>query len=135
MVAENQPVYDEFGSILLLIATIHHRFDLDLADLGILNPTSFTSRYFRSACESRPVDRLTDHENNLLGSWIRGLFETEGINDELMSMCKPAEFHLLVATLFDQSIKACQSRVLALDALTGGFECTRGLFRRVRLTE
>ncbi|KAL8935633.1 MAG: hypothetical protein Q9216_005326, partial [Gyalolechia sp. 2 TL-2023] len=120
--AENQPVYDEFGSVLLLVSTIHHRFDLDLADFGILNPASFTSRYFRSACESRSVDRLSNHENELLGGWVRGLFETEGINDELMSMCKPAEFHLLVATLFDQSIKACQARVLALDTLTGGFE-------------
>lgn len=120
---ENQPVYDEFGSVLLLVSTIRHRFDLDLTDLGALASGSFVSRYFRSACDSRGVDVLTAHENELLGGWIRGLFETEGINDELMSTCKPAEFHLLVATLFDQSVKACQARVLALDTLTGGFEC------------
>ncbi|KAL8829004.1 MAG: hypothetical protein Q9170_006353 [Blastenia crenularia] len=122
--AENQPVYDEFGSVLLLVCTIYHRFDLDLADLGVLDHNLFISRYFRFACESRAIDRLTDHENELLGGWIRGLFEAEGINDELMSMCQPAEFHLLVATLFDQSIKACQARVLTLETLTGGFECT-----------
>ncbi|KAL8719616.1 MAG: hypothetical protein Q9225_003390 [Loekoesia sp. 1 TL-2023] len=120
--AENQPVYDEFGSVLLLVSVIQHRFDLDLTDLGVLDRKSFTSKYYRSACESRAVDRLTEHESDLLGAWVRGLFETEGINDELMSMCKPAEFHILVATLFDQSIKACQARVLALDTLTGGFE-------------
>ncbi|KAL8987219.1 MAG: hypothetical protein Q9177_003554 [Variospora cf. flavescens] len=119
---ENQPVYDEFGSVLLLISAIKHRFALDLADIGISAPGSFVSRYFKSACESRAVNKLTEHENELLGGWVRGLFETEGINDELMSMCKPAEFHLLVSTLFDQSIKACQAGVLGLDTLTGGLE-------------
>ncbi|KAL8697962.1 MAG: hypothetical protein Q9201_006829 [Fulgogasparrea decipioides] len=84
---------------------------------------SFILRYFRSGCESHPIDELTEHENDLLGGWIRGLFETEGINDELMSVCKPAEFHLLVATLFDQSTKACQAGVLAAETLKGGFEC------------
>ncbi|KAL8733309.1 MAG: hypothetical protein Q9166_002133 [cf. Caloplaca sp. 2 TL-2023] len=98
------------------------RIKLDLSDLGVLDQTSFTSRYFKSACESRPLDMLAEHENDLLGGWIRGLFEAEGINDELMSMCKPAEFHLLVSTLFDQSIKACQARVLTLETLKGGFE-------------
>ncbi|KAL9604923.1 MAG: hypothetical protein Q9219_000111 [cf. Caloplaca sp. 3 TL-2023] len=119
--AENQPVYDEFGSVLLLVSTIRHRFDLNLADLGIVNPKSFTAQYFRSACGSRAIETLTGHENDLLGGWIRGLFETEGIDDELMSMCKPAEFHLLVATLLDQSVKACQAKVLTLDILNGGF--------------
>ncbi|KAI4138650.1 MAG: hypothetical protein LQ341_004573, partial [Variospora aurantia] len=119
---ENQPVYDEFGSVLLLISAIKHRFALDLADIGISAPESFVSQYFKSACESRAVNKLTEHENELLGGWVRGLFETEGINDELMSICKPAEFHLLVSTLFDQSIKACQAGVLGLDTLTGGLE-------------
>ncbi|KAL8677597.1 MAG: hypothetical protein Q9186_005980 [Xanthomendoza sp. 1 TL-2023] len=119
---ENQPVYDEFGSVLLLVSVIRHRFELDLSGLGMLDQTLFTSQYFRVACESRLIDSLSLHENDLLGGWIRGLFEAEGINDELMSTCKPAEFHLLVATLFDQSIKACQAKVLTLEALKGGFE-------------
>ena len=76
---------------------------------------------------SRSPDHLTEHENKLLGGWIRGLFEAEAINNELMSMCSPKEFHLLVATLFDQSLKACQAKVLALDTLRGGFECRSSL--------
>ncbi|KAL8889778.1 MAG: hypothetical protein Q9192_005966 [Flavoplaca navasiana] len=119
---ENQPVYDEFGSVLLLVSTIKHRFELQPSDLTGLDPDSFTSRYFRSASESRTIEQLSEHENDLLGGWIRGLFEAEGINDELMSTCKPAEFHLLIATLFDQSIKACQSRTLTMETLKGGFE-------------
>ncbi|KAI4098891.1 MAG: hypothetical protein L6R37_006254 [Teloschistes peruensis] len=119
---ESQPVYDEFGSILLLVLMIWHRFDLDEVAHGILDPNSFTAQYFRSASRSRHIQELTERESELLGGWVRGLFETEGINDELMSACKPAEFNLLVTTLFDQSIRACQAGVLAVETLKGGFE-------------
>lgn len=119
---EYQPVYDEFGSILLFVVAVQHRFKLQPDEVGIHNPESFLLSYFRFGSVSRPVDDLSEHESQLLGSWIRGLFETEGISDELMSTCKPKEFHLLVATLFDQSLKACQAGVLTLDTLRGGFE-------------
>lgn len=116
-------MYDEFGSILLFIVLVKHRFNLQLHDLGVDSPNSFVLKYIKSACVNRSPDDLTEHENKLLGGWIRGLFEAEGINNELISMCTPKEFHLLVATLFDQSLKACQAKVLALDTLRGGFEC------------
>ncbi|KAL2041237.1 hypothetical protein N7G274_006182 [Stereocaulon virgatum] len=119
---EYQPVYDEFGSILLFIVIIQHRFKLHRDDLGIESLDSFVCRYLRENPVSKSMDDLTEHENQLLGAWIKGLFVTEGISDELMSMCKPKEFHLLVATLFDQSVKACQAGVLTMDTLRGGFE-------------
>ncbi|MCJ1467583.1 mediator complex subunit [Pseudocyphellaria aurata] len=119
---EYQPVYDEFGSILLFVVLVKHRFSLQTHDLGVDSPNSFVLKYFKSACTNRSPDELTAHENKLLGGWIRGLFEAEGINNELMSMSSPKEFHLLVATLFDQSLKACQAKFLALDTLRGGFE-------------
>ena len=119
---EYQPVYDEFGSILLFIAVVQHRFALQPEEVGIDSSDSFLLRFFRQGSMSQPLDDLTEHENHLLGNWIRGLFEGEGISDELMSTCKPKEFHLLVATLFDQCLKACQANVLALDTLRGGFE-------------
>ncbi|KAK4694667.1 mediator of RNA polymerase II transcription subunit 5, partial [Lecanoromycetidae sp. Uapishka_2] len=119
---EYQPVYDEFGSILLFIVIVQHRFKLESGDMGIEKPDSFLVKYYQESSKSRPIEDLSEHESHLLGSWIKGLFETEGISDELMSTCKPKEFHLLVATLFDQSLKACQAKVLALDTLRGGFE-------------
>lgn len=119
---EYQPVYDDFGSILLFIVAVQHRFKLHADEIGIDTPGSFLLKYLRFGSVSRPVDDLTEHEGQLLGSWIRGLFETEGISDELMSTCTPKDFHLLVATLFDQSLKACQANVLSLDTLRGGFE-------------
>ncbi len=122
-IGEYQPVYDEFGSILLFVMIVRHRFDLHDYDLMSERSDSFVRKYMKSACVSRSPEHLTQHENKLLGGWIRGLFETEGISDELMSMCRPKEFHMLVATLFDQSLKACQAKILALDTLKGGFEC------------
>ena len=119
---EYQPVYDEFGSILLFIVIVQHRFKLQRDGLGIDSPDSFVCKYLKDSSVSKSIDDLTEHENQLLGAWIKGLFETEGISDELMSVCKPKEFHLLVATLFDQSLKACQANVLAMDTLRGGFE-------------
>ena len=106
---------------------VRHRFELQDHELGIDRSSSFMRKYLRNACVSKSPEDLTEHEKKLLGGWIRGLFETEGISDELMSMCSPKEFHLLVASLFDQSLKACQAKVLALDTLKGGLEC-RSMF-------
>lgn len=120
---EQQPVYAEFGSILLLIIFAKHRFNMQAYDLGIEGPNSFVLKYIKIASIARSPDELTEHEDVLLRGWIRGLFEAEGINDDLMSMCSPKEFHLLVATLFDQSLKACHAKVLGPETLKSGFEC------------
>ena len=119
---EYQPVYDEFGSILLLVAAVKARFNLTLVDLGLVEPDSYLRRYFRTSSISRPLDNLSERESEILGAWIKCLFEAEVISDELMSMCKPKEFHLLVTTLFDQSFKARLSGVLSFEKLKGGFD-------------
>ncbi|KAL9120982.1 MAG: hypothetical protein Q9187_002457 [Circinaria calcarea] len=119
---ENHPVYDEFGSIFLLILIIQHHFALQDHDLGIDYQGSFILKFMRGGYLARDPATLSEHENQRLGDWIRGLYETEGISDELMSTCSPKDFHLLVATLFDQSLKACQVGKLGLDTLKGGFE-------------
>ncbi|KAL9103060.1 MAG: hypothetical protein Q9163_001858 [Psora crenata] len=119
---EYQPVYDEFGSILLFIAAVQHRFNLSAAEMGIDDADSFVIQYLRSSSSSSPLDDLSPEENDILGSWIKGLFETEVIRDELMAACKPNKFHLLIATLFDQSLKACQASMLTMETLKGGFE-------------
>ncbi|MCJ1279109.1 mediator complex subunit [Puttea exsequens] len=119
---EYQPVYDEFGSILLFVAVVSHRFKIQPDTIGLANQDSFVAKYFREGAVSRSIDDMPERENQMLGAWIKGLFEAESISDELMSTCKPSEFHLLVPTLFDQSLKASQANILALDTLRGGFE-------------
>ena len=119
---EYQPVYDEFGSILLFVVVVKARFTLAIEELGFDVQDSWVQQYLRASPISRPLSDLSEHESEILGAWIKGLFEAEVISDELMSMSKPKEFHLQVTTLFDQSIKARQSGVLSFEKLKGGFD-------------
>jgi mediator of RNA polymerase II transcription subunit 5 len=129
---ENQPVYDEFGSILLFVMLVNYRFDLQRHDLGVSDSSSFILHYVRVASAAKNFDELTEKESKLLGAWVRGLFEeNEGINDELMAASSPIEFHLVVATLLDQSLKACQAGFLPMSTLKDGLECKPECLQRL----
>ncbi|MCJ1244419.1 mediator complex subunit [Trapelia coarctata] len=119
---EHHPVYDEFGSIFLFIFVFRRHFNLQDSDLGIGYSDSFVLKYIRNGRNARHPSDLTEQEYQLLGGWIKGLFETEVISDELISTCSPKDFHLLVATLFDQSLRSCEAGLLGLDNLKRGFE-------------
>ncbi|WEW55466.1 mediator complex subunit [Emydomyces testavorans] len=119
---ESQPVYDEFGSILLLVLAFKYKYNLTPLDLGINSPYSFTLRLLESGASSRRLEDLTENQNQNLGAWITALFVAEGISDESMSSCSPQEFYLLVATLFSQSLSACEAGKLEFETLKGGFE-------------
>ncbi|KAG8527883.1 uncharacterized protein KY384_006799 [Bacidia gigantensis] len=125
---EQHPVYDEFGAVLLFINAVRARYLLSslTSDPVILQNSndedSFLSKYFKTSSVSKSPDSLSPHESEILSSWLKSLYETEGISDELMSACAPSEFHLLIATLLDQSIKAVHARIITLDTLKGGFE-------------
>jgi mediator of RNA polymerase II transcription subunit 5 len=121
---ESQPVYDEFGSILLLVLAFKYKFDLTYHDLGISNSDSFVLRLLEGGSSSQRLEELTEKQNQNLGAWITALFIAEGISDESMSSCSPQEFYLLVATLFSQSLGACEAGKLEFETLKGGFECT-----------
>ena len=103
-----------------MIATAVHRLDLYL--LRNVDHKSFVSRYLQSAHIARSIHHLEDREVKALGAWIQGLFDTDGITDELMSACSPQDFHLLTASLFDQSIEACQTGTLTLNTVKNGFD-------------
>lgn len=122
---EYQPVYEEFGSILLLVLAFSHRYSLSLTDLGIRSPDSFVAKLLSSGHISRPLEELTEQERGHLGGWIQGLFDTEsgGLGDELMSSCPPQDFYLLVATLFYQTVLAVSTDRLSEESLKSGVEC------------
>ncbi|KAI9757384.1 MAG: mediator complex subunit [Candelina submexicana] len=119
---EYQPVYEDFGGILLLVLAYVHRYELSIADLGLSNDGSFIARLLATESISQRTEDIPQEQNAHLGGWIRGLFEAEGISDELMSSCPPQEFYLLVPMLFSQSVAACDAAVLDLDTLKGGLE-------------
>jgi mediator of RNA polymerase II transcription subunit 5 len=121
---EYQPVYEEFGSILLLVLSFTHRYGLATLDLGIRTPDSFVAKLLNQGHLSRAMDDLTPQESNHLDGWIRGLFDNEsgGLGDELMSSCPPQDFYLLIPTLFHHIVLAFQTKNLSDEALKGGLE-------------
>ncbi|KAM5469761.1 mediator complex subunit [Microsporum audouinii] len=119
---ESQPVYDEFGSVLLLVLAFKYKYDLGYQDLGVYDPDSFMCRLLEKGASSQKLEDLTEKQTQNLGAWITALFIAEGISDESMSSCSPQEFYLLVATLFSQSLSACEAGKLEFDTLKGGFE-------------
>lgn len=122
-VGEYQPVYEDFGGILLLVLSFVHRYEATIHDLGLSNDGSFVARLLAKGSGSQRIEDLHEEQNAHLGGWIRGLFEAEGISDELMSSCPPQDFYLLIPMLFSQSVAACDANVLDLDTLKGGLEC------------
>lgn len=123
---EYQPIYEEFGSILLLLMAFAYRYNLSAAgDLGIRTPDSFVAKLLNKGHLSRTLEELTSNESDHLGGWIRGLFDTEGggLGDELMSSCPPQDFYILVPTLFQQVVLAFSTGNLSEESLKGGIEC------------
>ncbi|KAF9888234.1 mediator complex subunit [Aspergillus nanangensis] len=119
---ESQPVYDEFGSILLLVLAFKYRYDLHTYDLGIANNDSFVVKLLECGSSSQKLDDLNEKQNKNIGSWIAALFIAEQISEETMSACSPQEFYLLASTLFSQCLGACEAGKLEFDTLKGGFE-------------
>jgi mediator of RNA polymerase II transcription subunit 5 len=121
---EYQPVYEEFGSILLLVLSFTYRYNLSPTDLGIRTQDSFVLKLLNQGHLSRAMEDLTDQEQKHLDGWIRGLFDNEsgGLGDELMSSCPPQDFYLLVPTLFHHIVLACSTKNLSDDSLKGGLE-------------
>lgn len=122
---ECHPVYEEFGSILLFILAFRHHFTLQETDLGAGFSDTFLRSYFHEGRTARRPADLLDSERQRLGNWVKGLFEADGISDELMSNCPPKDFYLLIPTLFDQSVKAFQNGLLSSETVKSGFECMR----------
>jgi mediator of RNA polymerase II transcription subunit 5 len=122
---EYQPVYEEFGSILLLVLAFVHRHNLTTVDLGLQSNDSFVGKLLVRGAIGRSMDELSVQEKSYLDGWIRGLFNAEGggLGDEPMSQCPPQDFYLLVPTLFHQIVIAYSTGYLTDEGLKGGLEC------------
>lgn len=122
---EYQPVYEEFGSVLLLLLALAYRYNLGPSDVGVKSPDSFVAKLLVLSHQSRPADDLSEQEKGQLDGWIRGLFDQEagGLTDDLISSCPPQEFYLLVPTLFQNIVIAVGTGNLSEESLKGGVEC------------
>jgi mediator of RNA polymerase II transcription subunit 5 len=120
---ESQPVYDEFGGILLLILAFRYRLSLTPVELGARDNSSFVRRLIESNSADRRIDELDEETSKHLGDWISALFVAEQLSDELTSSCSPQEYYSLVPALLNQSLEACESGKLSLETLKSGFDC------------
>jgi mediator of RNA polymerase II transcription subunit 5 len=119
---EGQPLYEEFGSILLLISAVSSRLSLAGSDLGQSRDASFVLSFLQNANDENYADTLSEDAQKHLGEWINALFIAEGLSDEVMSSCSPQDFYRLVPTLLSQSLTACENGKLSIDTLKSGFE-------------
>ncbi|KYK56835.1 Mediator of RNA polymerase II transcription subunit 5 [Drechmeria coniospora] len=121
---EYQPIYEEFGAILLLVLAFSYRYGLTPADIGITSPESCVARILTRAHISRQADELTEQEKAHIGGWVHGLFDSEagGLGDDLMSSCPPQEFYLLVASVFQNIVVAYAHGHLSDESLKSGIE-------------
>ena len=115
---------------MLLVLAFSYRYDLSQYDLGISSDQSFVLKLLGQGSCSQKLDELSETQHKNLGAWISGLFIAEGITEETMSACSPQEFYLLVATLFSQSVSACEAGKLEFETVKGGFDCTLQLLQK-----
>ncbi|KAH7318725.1 mediator complex, subunit Med5 [Stachybotrys elegans] len=121
---EYQPVYEEFGAVLLLVLTFGYRYNLSPADMGIQSADSCVAKILRTAHISRPLEELSEQENTHMNGWIHGLFDSDagGLGDDLMSSCPPQDFYLIVSTLFQSTVVAYGNGFLGDENLKSGIE-------------
>ncbi|PHH81203.1 hypothetical protein CDD80_38 [Ophiocordyceps camponoti-rufipedis] len=121
---EYQPIYEEFGAILLLVLAYAYRYNLRAADIGIVSPDSCVAKILNRAHISRPLGQLTEPEKGHVNGWIHGLFgnETGGLGDDLMSSCPPQDFYLVVASIFQYIVVAYSNGYLNDESLKSGIE-------------
>lgn len=129
--AEYQPVYEEFGAILLLVLAFTNRYDLSPSDIGLYSPKSSVRRIISQAHVNRNKSQLTEQEDKHLNGWILGLFDSDGggLGDELMSSCPPQDFYMLVAPLFYNIVAGYSHGYLTDESLKSGVECRCTIFR------
>jgi mediator of RNA polymerase II transcription subunit 5 len=121
---EYQPVYDEFGAILVLIMAFVYRYDLTIFDIGITHD-SFVAQLMERGNYSMSPDELTEDQSKHLGGWLKGLYDSgnEGLSNDVFASCRPQDFYLMVPTLFRQTVMACSAGILTFESVKGGLEC------------
>ena len=120
---ESQPVYEEFGAIVLLVLTATRRYELTSSEIGATSTTSFMKQLLELEANEQPLDDLDEPRRKHLGDWIAALFVADSLSDELTSSCSPHDFYKLVPTLLHHSLEACASGKLSIESLKSGFDC------------
>ncbi|KAL6706140.1 mediator complex subunit [Coniothyrium glycines] len=126
---ECQPVYDEFGAVLVLVMAFVRRYDLSYQDIGLAHG-SFVAQFIQRGHHSRTPDDLTSEQEKSLGNWLKGLYDAdkEGLSNDVFASCRPQDFYLIVPTLFRQTVLACSLGVFSFETVKGGLEYLKETF-------
>jgi mediator of RNA polymerase II transcription subunit 5 len=119
---ESQPVYDEFSAVFLLVLTFVYRYEFSHVELGI-SKDSFVATYLAHNHREAIESQLTEEQSRHLAGWIKGLFDSDGIPEEVTSSCQPQQFYMLVPTIINQTVLACSAGVLSIETIGNGLEC------------
>lgn len=119
---ESQPVYEEFGSVFLLIMTVKFRLNLRDDELGLASSDGFVARYLSSGQTEKELAQMTPEEQKHMGDWINNLYFAEGLSDEVTSSCSAKEFYMMIPTLLRQSMMAHNKGKIAEESLRGGLD-------------
>ena len=122
---EHQPIYDEFSACILLLLAMSSRFNLSAEELGFPTEISFWCDLLNDDVPAMLLKDLGEERDQRLSGWIKGLFITHGLGDELLSSCSPQEFYTLAPTLFQQTLIACKASILDEEHLKNGLERKR----------
>lgn len=98
------------------------RFDLTPQNIAALTTKSFVAEVMSNSARAPRHEELTETQQGHLSEWIKALYETEGISDELMSSCPPQDFYRIVATLFRASLYACRVGAVSQEKLHSALE-------------
>jgi mediator of RNA polymerase II transcription subunit 5 len=114
--------------VFLLVLSFIYRYEFSHAELGIAKE-SFVARYLAQNHQEYLESQLTEEQSRHLGSWVKGLFDPDGITEEVTASCQPQQFYMLVPTIFSQTILACSAGVLSIDTIKSGLECQYCILR------
>jgi mediator of RNA polymerase II transcription subunit 5 len=104
------------------VAAFIHRYELEPHDIGIAQ-SSFVAQLLSKGHISRQLQELSDEEKKYLNGWITGLFNPDGITDEVMAQCRPQEMYLLAPTIACQAVAACAQGILDISTIKQGLDC------------
>lgn len=126
---ESQPIYEEFGSVLLLLLTVKFRLRLSNDDLGLTSKTAFVAQYISSGqAEAIASRQASGDQQKHLRDWIENLYFEEGLSDDVTTSCSPKEFYMMIPTLLHQSMTAFAMGKLSQNKLEQGLDYLREPF-------
>lgn len=104
------------------------RFDLSPDAVAAFSIKGFVAEIMRNSAQALRHEDLDKTQQSHLSEWLKALYETEGISDELMSSCSPQDFYRIVGTLYRVSLHACRVGAITQEKLHSALERKFSLF-------